>query len=263
MRALLLALLLSLAPAVARADCTVLADAASGRVLHREGEDCGRRTSPASSFKLPLAVMGFDAGILAGPHAPVWPYKPEYRAWRESWKADIDPTSWMRESVVWYSQELTRAIGMARFQAYVDGFGYGNRDLTGEPGKGDGLTRAWLGTSLEVTPLEQVDFLRRLVAGELPASKEAQRLAMEVMPRLELPGGWAARGKTGTGLRRGADGKETDRQFGWYVGWADKDGRRVLFVRLVSDLPRSAGIGGFHARDTLAADWPRLAAALR
>ncbi|WP_395665412.1 penicillin-binding transpeptidase domain-containing protein [Methylocella sp.] len=61
-------------------------------------------------------------------------YRAEYAATRESWRADVDPTSWLANSVVWYSQKLTRALGMETFQRYVDAFDYGDRNLSGDPG---------------------------------------------------------------------------------------------------------------------------------
>lgn len=41
--------------------CTIIADAITGNTLYETGE-CARRVSPCSSFKLPLAIMGFDRG---------------------------------------------------------------------------------------------------------------------------------------------------------------------------------------------------------
>ena len=43
--------------------CTVVLDAESGEALHRQGT-CDERVYPMSTFKLPLAMMGYDAGIL-------------------------------------------------------------------------------------------------------------------------------------------------------------------------------------------------------
>ena len=68
-------------PARAAEVCTLVADAASGRVVLEEG-DCASRVTPASTFKVALAVMGFDAGFLKGPHDPVLPFKDGYVAWR-------------------------------------------------------------------------------------------------------------------------------------------------------------------------------------
>lgn len=104
-------LLLFATGAQADETCTLLVEAAAGRVIHESG-DCATRNSPASTFKLPLAVMGFDAGILKDPHAPVWPYRAEYRASRDEARRDADPTWWLKESIVWYSQQLTLKLGM-------------------------------------------------------------------------------------------------------------------------------------------------------
>ncbi len=60
--------------AFARPVCTLVVEA-DDRVLHREGR-CEEPESPASTFKIALAVMGYDAGVLIGPHEPVWPTAP-------------------------------------------------------------------------------------------------------------------------------------------------------------------------------------------
>lgn len=246
--------------AAAAATCTLVVNAVDGNVLHESG-DCASRISPASTFKLPLAVMGFDAGILQDTHKPVWPYRREYRASREEARQDTDPSYWLKESIVWYSQQLTLKFGMPAFQRYVDGFDYGNRDLSGDPGKKNGLTQAWLGySSLQISPREQVVFLRRLLHRELPASWAAQEKAMASLPVFPADG-WAVRGKTGSGYQRGIGGDvDRRRPFGWFVGWAQKPGRdTVIFARL-SKLDGGPAMGaGPQIRDSLLADLAKLA----
>lgn len=100
--------------------CMLVVEADSGKVLAKEGDGCATRVSPASTFKVPLAVMGFESGILKDAHDPVWPFKKEYPSWREAWKQPVDPTYWQDQSVVWFSQELTRKLGKDNFQKYTD-----------------------------------------------------------------------------------------------------------------------------------------------
>ena len=50
-------------PALADNVCTLLADASTGAILSQDGE-CDRRVPPASTFKIPIALMGYDAGYL-------------------------------------------------------------------------------------------------------------------------------------------------------------------------------------------------------
>ncbi|MBM6595024.1 class D beta-lactamase [Microvirga pudoricolor] len=248
---------LAASPALAQT-CTILSDAETGRILVQQGP-CDTRNSPASTFKVPLAVMGFDFGILQNSQVPAWPYRAEYRAWNDAWKRAIDPQAWLRDSVVWYSQELTRRLGMERFQRYVDAFGYGNRDLSGDPGRNNGLTHAWLGSSLTISPLEEVAFMRRLVRDELPVSKDAQAKTRAAMPEFSTSDGWRVRGKTGSGFGRGSGGKpDRTKPFGWFVGWAEKEGRTVVFARLIKSDVRVKDYLGPRTRDGLLEDWPAL-----
>lgn len=211
-------------------ECTVISDIATGRTIVREGI-CDRRVPPASSFKLPLAAMGFDAGILESQHKPLWPYRVAYDAPKRDHK-DVDPTIWERDSVLWYSRELTRSLGASRFAAYVRTFNYGNADVSGTPGKDDGLTHSWLSSSLEISADEQLDFVSRLVRGRLPISAEATTLTKAVIPDFEA-GGWRVHGKTGSIWLRKSNGSfDRNMAVGWFVGWADRGGQRLAFARL-------------------------------
>ena len=237
--------------------CTLIVDVETGRVIKREGP-CDERSSPASTFKVPLSLMGYDAGILTSEDAPAWPYRPEYKAWNDAWKKTTTPRPWLRDSVVWYSQALTRTMGPERFKGYVNAFGYGNRDLSGDRGKGNGLTNAWLSSSLQISPVEQVAFLRKLLKRELPISAHARGMTMAIMPTFSSEG-WAVRGKTGSGFQPGRDSRpDRSRQFGWFVGWAERGNRTVLFARLIRDERKENSVASFRARDSLLADLPAL-----
>lgn len=227
-------------------ECTLLVDHASGKTLLRDGE-CDRRVTPMSTFKVPLALMGFDAGVLTGPHEPVWQYRKEFDGPKRARKA-VDPTIWETESILWYSQELTRKLGMPAFRNYVTAFKYGNADLSGHAGA-DPLTHSWLGSSLVISPDEQVVFIRRMLAGEVPVSERARSLALSVIPAY-ASGDWKIYGKTGSGWIRGKNGRfDRSRPVGWFVGWAEKDGRTVVFARLLVDDKPSGDALGLKLRD--------------
>lgn len=256
----LLAGILNLSPA-APGRCTLLADS-TGKVLLEEG-DCVEATTPASTFKVPLCLMGADAGLLTGPRAPSWPYRDSFPAALPSHRAATDPARWMTESVVWYSQELTRSMGMARFQAYVDSFGYGNRDLTGD-GKGNGLVQAWLSSSLRITPRQQLEFLAKARGHKLGLAPRAYALLDSVMPRMHGPDGWIVAGKTGSGAPKDSAGKAiAGRSVGWYVGWLERGGKApLLFVHRELDMAPPGSYGGPSARQSFLAELPRRLQAL-
>ncbi|ANT52166.1 class D beta-lactamase [Mesorhizobium amorphae] len=211
-------------------ECTLIEDAVSGETLYRDGV-CDQRFSPASTFKVPLALIGYDAGILNDEHTPSWDYRPEFNAVKRDRKT-VDPTIWERDSVLWYSREITSRLGSERFAGYVSKFGYGNMDVSGSAGKNDSLTHSWVNSSLEISPVEQTAFLRRILAGKMPVSARAHAMTRAILPSFQA-GGWAVQGKTGS-TRLGNAGTDK-RSLGWFVGWAEKDGRRIVFARLVVD----------------------------
>lgn len=221
-------------PALAKdasVECTVIIDAASGKPLYRDGT-CDQRFTPMSSFKLPLALMGYDSGVLTDEHTPLWDYKAEFNGSKREQKT-VDPTIWEADSIVWYSQEITRHMGEEKFRNYVAKFDYGNKDVSGAPGKKDGLTHAWLMTSLKISPDEQVKFISRMLAGKLPVSAKALEMTQKIIPVFQSGDGWVVHGKTGSGWMRNGKGEiDRNRSIGWFVGWAEKDGRQLAFARM-------------------------------
>ena len=228
--------------AAARTVCTLLEDADTGVILKAEG-DCATRVTPASTFKIALSLMGFDSGFLIDAHHPSLPFKAGYADWLPAWRQTTDPARWIQYSVVWYSQQVTAALGEKRFQAYADAFDYGDRDLSGDPGRHNGLTRSWIGSSLKISPLEQAAFLRKLVLGTLPVSQKALRLTAQITRRTTLINGYAIHGKTGS-----------SNPHGWFVGWATKPGAHsLIFVRLTAD---EGDYAGPKAREAMLKELP-------
>ena len=246
--------LLISAAACAGSSCTLPADAETGAVLQQEGP-CETRNSPASTFKLALALAGYDSGILLDAKTPLWPYRSKYRSWDADFKKKpTDPTSWLAESVVWDSRLLVQHMGRTRLQNYVNGFDYGNRDISGTPGFKEDLPEAvWVDGTLQISPVEQVAFLRKLVKRELPLQAATYDKVAAVVPTFPVAG-WTVHGKTGSGTQPGP-GK---RQYGWFVGWAEKGGRKIVFARLVKDDARRNDVAGIRVRDEFLAGLPGL-----
>jgi beta-lactamase class D len=246
------------ANADAKTLCTAVADGASGRLLTQDGT-CDGRVTPASTFKIAISLMGYDAGFLSDEHSPALPFRPGYPDWIPSWRTTTDPTSWMKNSVVWYSQQVTAHLGEARFQRYVSAFHYGNEDVAGDPGKHNGLTHAWLSSSLQISPLEQLAFLEMFVRRQLPIKDRAYVMTGRVTALGVLGSGWEVHGKTGTGFPVAPDGStDEDHAFGWFVGWASKNAHSVVFVRLIQDDRAETISAGKRARDAFMKELPQI-----
>jgi len=257
MAGLVVAFVASVVLSPAKAACAAFADAATGKLLRQEGI-CDQRITPASTFKIAISLMGYDAGILKDASSPALPFREGYPDWIPEWKQTTNPTGWMKHSVVWYSQQITLALGKERFGRYVHRFDYGNADVSGTPGKHDGLTAAWLSSSLKISPLEQLAFLQKIVRRELPVSANAFDMTSRLTAMNSLPNGWILHGKTGTGAPLRADGSEDwDHPYGWFVGWATKDRRTIVFVRQVQEERKQSGAGP-RTRDAFLRELPAI-----
>jgi len=255
----LIVLLLSAMPVRAKTVCTIIADAGSGAVLLEQG-DCRSRVTPASTFKVALSLMGFDSGFLTSTNAPVLPYKAGYPDWGgKNWTRPTDPERWMKYSVVWYSQQLTAALGAGKIQGHLKAFGYGNADFSGDPGKNNALERAWIASSLKIAPTEQVAFLRALVNRTLPVAPLAIDQTMAIIETTPAGNGWTVSGKTGAAYPRRADGSfDRAKSWGRFVGWAEKSDRTLVFARLNQDEKRERGSAGIRNKKAFLKEWPEL-----
>lgn len=237
--------------------CTVILDASSGQVLHREG-GCDKAFAPQSTFKFPLAIMGYDAGVLQDANTPRWDYKAEWKRPKREQKS-VDPTIWEKDSIVWYSQEITRKLGKSKFGDYVRNFDYGNADVKGVPGRTDGLTESWLMSSLKISGDQQADFMRRFVTEKLSVSKAAYSNTKAIIPQFTAADGWTIHGKTGSGRIRDKAGKaDGNNWLGWFVGWAEKGSQQVVFATLNVREWKSSEPISFATRDTLIAALPKI-----
>ncbi|WP_420360208.1 class D beta-lactamase [Agrobacterium vitis] len=241
--------------------CTVIADSSTGKTLIQDG-NCAERVTPASTFKVALSVMGYDAGYLKDEHNPTLPFKQGYVDWGgDNWKQPTDPVRWLKYSVVWYSQQITKALGQDKLHDYATKFAYGNADFTGDPGKNNGLERAWIASSLKISPLEQVAFLQKLVQHQLPVRPEAMDKTMAIVEQRQIADGWTVHGKTGAAFPRLSDTTfDYRRGWGWYVGWASKGKQTYVFARLIQDEKKDQITPGVRARDALLKELPGLLA---
>lgn len=219
-----------------------------GHILKSTG-DCNTAWTPQSTFKVALSVMGFDSHLLQDASSPSWSLPKGEEPYISACNNDHVPRTWIRDSCLWYSRILTQKLGMKKFRNYVQKFTYGNQDLSGEKGKNNGLTQAWVTASLKISPEAQTEFLEKLVEGRLPASKLAQARTREIMFIQELTGGWKLYGKTGNGNQVDQQGNKTELQHGWFVGYMEKNRRTIVFANHIVDQQKQKTFASLRARN--------------
>jgi beta-lactamase class D len=199
----------------------VVLDGQTGRITRYNAQRAGQRFLPASTFKVPNALIALETGVASDadftlPWDSLAHREPGF--WTPSWSQDHTLRSAMRHSAYWYYQELARRIGAERMQRSLDRFEYGNRNM------GGGLDRFWLHGDLRVSPDEQVRFLQRMYSGELGVSQRSTEILKDILVLEQAPD-YRLSGKTGT-----ADVTPT-RELAWLVGYVER-GERIWFYAL-------------------------------
>lgn len=213
--------------------CFILYDLNSKKVEKVIGDArCRERTAPCSTFKIPLALMGFESGALKDENTLLkWDGGERGIA---SWNRDHTASSWMRDSVVWYSQMLTPRIGEKKMSFYLKKFQYGNQDLSG------GIQEAWLTpapfmkapvkNSLKISAYEQLEFMKKLWSEGLPVQQRSIDLTKKLTYLETSPSGAILNGKTGSGFVNGSQ-----QRIGWFVAHLQKENSRYISIMTFTD----------------------------
>ena len=175
-----------------------------------------KRFIPASTFKIANALIGLDTGAVASVDQ-VLPYggKPQRL---KQWEQDMNLRDAIKVTNVPIFKELARRIGLERMRESVKKLGYGNMEV------GDVVDLFWLDGPLEISALEQTEFLHRLVTRDLPV-KVAAIDTVKQITIVENTADYTLHAKTGWYWPD--DGGQ---QIGWWVGWIEKDGTAYPFA---------------------------------
>lgn len=239
-RLLLLTAIISLHPVdafaqTARHSCVVVSDTGGApQRWNGTAADCAARLSPASTYKIPHALIGLETGVITTSTVEKWdgvthPEQPK-------WNLDHTVLSAMKPSVLWFFQRMAPKIGAARAHEWLQKFSYGNTDTSGD------ITLYWVNGTLRISPDEQLSFLQKFYGGTLPVSKSyAEQLqgAMEQVPgTVENARGVAtlnAAWRDGLSLnsKTGATTIESGQSVSWLVGQLTVDARKIVFASAV------------------------------
>lgn len=224
-------------PTVGAGECVVVARL-DGDVLAVGGDECDRRTLPASTFKIPHALIALQTSVITEHTVMKWDgAKKDFAVWERNHSIDTA----IKSSVLWFFQRAAALIGREHELEYLKALGYGSQTFSRE------VDSFWLNGDLTISPREQVAFLTRMYSYQLPIERrhvETVKAAM-TMPAgtlsnasgvhrfaLRWPRGTIARLKTGNGSVNGE-------RASWLVGEIDSRGRQYVFASRVRSSTRT------------------------
>lgn len=196
----------------------LLRDVKTRKTFVYNKERATTRLTPESTFKVPNALIGLQVKAVRDEY--------DVKRWDgverefDTWNRDHTLGSAMRESAIWYYQEMARDIGEPRMKEWVQKVSYGNEDIS------EGIDQFWLNSSLKISALEQANFIEKLYKEELPFDKPVMKTVKRMMIQ-EEGDHYTLYGKTGTRL--------SDMALGWYVGFINVDNHSYVFITNVDD----------------------------
>lgn len=173
------------------------------------------KISPYSTFKIPNSIIALETGVITKDNS--------LKKWdgtvysREVLNKDHDLASAIDGSVVWYYKELANDIGEENMKKYLEIISYGNQDISG------GLDRFWLGSSLEITPIEQVEFLIKFYNNEFNFSEDTINTVKSIIKQKDLS--YDIYGKSGS----------SGEGMSWFIGYVIKNDKPYFFATYLED----------------------------
>lgn len=201
----------------------VLHDVSNNLYTVHDRQRAETRFIPASTFKIPNALIGLATGTVASVD-DVLPYGGKPTA-RPEWAHDMSLRDAIKISNVPVFQGMARRIGLSAMQANLRKLNYGNMD------PGATVDTFWLAGPLKISAVEQTTFLEKLAQDQLPLPKSAMAAVRDITRQ---PGADDLHAKTGWGR-----GPSPDVDLGWWVGWIVKEGKLYAFA-LNIDIPDGA-----------------------
>ncbi len=186
----------------------------SDQVLVHDSERATMQSLPASTFKILNSLISLETGVVEDVDEVI-PWD-EVERGIDAWNRDHSLRSGIAVSAVWMYQHLAREVGVERMQGGVASAAYGNTNIDGP------IDEFWLSGGLRISPLEQLDFLSRLMADDLPFETRHQAAVRDILVQ-ERADDWVWGYKTGTALAARP-------VLGWLVGYTEFNDVRWVFA---------------------------------
>lgn len=178
-------------------------------------ENATLRVSPNSTYKIYDALFGLEEGAIT-PNNSFIAWNQEVYPF-EAWNADQTLQSAMHSSVNWYFQTVDEKIGAVSVNRYIQEIGYGNENINGD------FPNYWLESSLEISPIEQVELLTKLYNNSFGFNPENINAVKDSICLSSSHNG-TFYGKTGTGR---IDGQDVN---GWFIGYIETANNTYFFA---------------------------------
>lgn len=220
--------------------CAVIYLPAQKKYFFYNEEMCRKEDSPFSTFKIIMTLSGLKNGVIADETSKMNYNGTVYG--NPDWNGDLTLKEAFQKSCVWYFRQVVDSVGETVIKEELKSLQYGNCDTSEWRGSNLNpiveLNGFWLDSSLKISPVEQVEVLKKIFEGQSNYDNQM----IEILKNIMLVDENSTRktyGKTGTGINGEA----------WFVGFSESGGSREYFAIFLDDSMQKKEISGSKAKE--------------
>lgn len=208
------------------AGCAIIYDIQSDAYNTYNPAIITKRIAPCSTCKIYSAINALEQGIITPANNTLAWDQQSYNY--PTWNADQNLKTALRNSVNWYFQLLDGFAGADELKQFYTSIGYGNGYIGGD------TDYYWNGSSLRISPLEQIELLVKLYNNDF-GFNETNVNAIKDAILLSDNNGNKLYGKTGSGKVGSHDVN------GWFIGFIETGNTTYFFVISLQDEDNANG----------------------
>ncbi|MCI8806116.1 MAG: class D beta-lactamase [Clostridiales bacterium] len=132
--------------------CFVMYDQDLDKYFVHNKDMAEKRFPPYSTYKIAIALNGYQNNIISADN--------NFMKWNganyvfDEWNKNQNINSAMKNSVNWYFRNIDKSMGYNNIKSFLSKMSYGNKNI------GFNKENYWLDGTLEISPAEQVNFIR-------------------------------------------------------------------------------------------------------
>lgn len=205
--------------------CAVIYDFSINEYFVYNEAIANQQYSPYSTFKIVSTLLGLHNCVIMDENSKMNYDETIYPI--EIWNDNLTLDEAFETSCIWYFKQVIDAVGMNKTQLELNNLQYGNCDVSEWNGSGINpmkeLNGFWLGSSLKISPMEQVQVMKKIFGNDSIYNETKISILQNVMLCDEV-NDYLIYGKTGTNRS----------EEGWYVGMAENEQKKYCFAIYLS-----------------------------
>lgn len=199
-----------------------------------------QEVSPYSTFKIISTLIGLHNNIIKDETSTMNYNGTQYL--NSEWNGNLTLQKAFQTSCIWYFHQIIYGVGEEKVREELSELKYGNCDVSEWEGSNINpnkeLNGFWLGSSLKISPYEQVEVLSRIFGDKSFYDSQSVKILKRIM-LIQDNEERKIYGKTGSGLNGEA----------WFVGFCEKGQQRQYFAVYLNDSSQKEQISGSVAKE--------------